>query len=73
VFEREPIAPDDPLLRLDNVLLAPHAVGLTDELFRLGGESVARAVAAVAEGRIPDHVVNRDALEHPRLRERLRP
>jgi phosphoglycerate dehydrogenase-like enzyme len=73
VFEREPIEPDDPLLRLDNLLLAPHAVGLTDELFRLGGASVARAVAAVAEGRIPEYVVNRDALEHPRLRERLRP
>jgi phosphoglycerate dehydrogenase-like enzyme len=73
VFEREPVDRDDPLLRLDNVLLAPHAVGLTDELFRLGGASVARTVGAVAAGRIPEHVVNREALDHPRLRERLRP
>ncbi len=73
VFEREPVDPDDPLLRLDNVLLAPHAVGLTDELFRLGGVSVARAVGAVAAGRVPEYVVNREAIDHPRLRERLRP
>src|SRR5205823_3161318 len=67
VFEREPIDPDDPLLELENVLLAPHAMGLTDELYRFTGQSAARAVAAVAEGRVPDYVVNREALAHPRL------
>lgn len=67
VFEQEPIPADDPLLRLDNVLLAPHAVGLTDEIFRLTGASVARAVEAVAAGRVPAHLVNPEALAHPRL------
>jgi phosphoglycerate dehydrogenase-like enzyme len=67
VFEQEPITADDPLLRLDNVLLAPHAVGLTDEIFRLTGASVARAVEAVASGRVPAHLVNPEALAHPRL------
>jgi phosphoglycerate dehydrogenase-like enzyme len=68
VFEREPIDPDDPLLALENVILAPHAIGLTDELYRFSGRSASRAVIAVAEGRLPDYVVNREALEHPRLR-----
>ena len=53
VFEHEPIDPADPLLTLDNVILAPHAVGLTDELFRRAGESVSRSVLAVAAGRVP--------------------
>ncbi len=62
VFEREPVDPDDPLLALDNVVLAPHAIGLTDEIYRESGRSASRAVAAVAAGGVPDYVVNREAL-----------
>jgi D-3-phosphoglycerate dehydrogenase len=68
VFEREPIDPGDPLLGLDNVILAPHAIGLTDELFAGCGDSACRSVLAVADGRVPDFVVNREALGHERLR-----
>jgi phosphoglycerate dehydrogenase-like enzyme len=71
VFAHEPVDPGDPLLELDNVILAPHAVGLVDEIFRGSGQSASRSVLAVAEGRVPEYVVNRAALEHPRLRERL--
>ena len=67
VFEQEPIAPDDPLLALENVVLTPHAAGLTDEIYRASGRSASRAVVAVAEGRVPEFVVNREALAHPRL------
>jgi phosphoglycerate dehydrogenase-like enzyme len=62
VFEQEPIDPNDPLLELDNAILAPHGIGLTDELYRESGRSAARAVIAVAEGRVPDYVVNREVL-----------
>jgi phosphoglycerate dehydrogenase-like enzyme len=71
VFEQEPIDPRDPLLALDNVILAPHAVGLTDELFRLGGESASRSVLAVAEGRVPEFVLNGDVLESEAVQARL--
>ena len=63
VFEPEPVRPDDPLLALDNVILAPHAVGLTDELFRLGGQSACRAVLAVADGRVPEFPLNPAVLQ----------
>jgi len=71
VFETEPVAPDDPLLALDNVILTPHAVCLTDESFALTGRNACENVIALAEGLVPRDVVNREALEHPRLRERL--
>jgi phosphoglycerate dehydrogenase-like enzyme len=61
VFDPEPPRLDDPLLTLDNVILAPHAIGLTDELFRLGGRSVARAVLAVRDGRLPEFPLNPEA------------
>jgi phosphoglycerate dehydrogenase-like enzyme len=71
VFEQEPIAPDDPLLGLDNVILTPHAVCFTDEVARGNGEEAIRAVLAVARGEAPTHVVNRDVLRRPGLRAKL--
>jgi phosphoglycerate dehydrogenase-like enzyme len=68
VFEQEPINHGDPLLSLENVILAPHSIGLTDEIFRESGRSACRSVIAVSEGRVPPYVANREALDHPRLR-----
>ena len=66
--EQEPVAPDDPILGLDNVILAPHAVCWTDECFALNGRSAVTSLLDVARGVIPKNVVNRDALSHERLR-----
>jgi phosphoglycerate dehydrogenase-like enzyme len=63
VFEVEPISPDDPLLKLDNVIVAPHALCWTDECFRLIGKDAIGSIIDVAQGREPKHVVNRDALK----------
>ena len=60
VFDVEPIAPDDPLLSLDNVILSPHAICWTDECFANIGRSACQSLIDVAAGRIPAHVVNRD-------------
>ena len=67
VFETEPPADDDPLLGLDNVLLAPHAIAWTDEIALGNGSSAIRAVLDVAAGRVPAYVVNPEALNHPKL------
>jgi phosphoglycerate dehydrogenase-like enzyme len=72
VFEREPIDPDDPLLQLDNVILSPHAVALTDEAFAGSGRSACQAVLALARGEVPRHLANPEALEHPRQHDRFR-
>ena len=72
VFEQEPVDPDDPILALDNVILAPHALCWTDECFGLNGRSAIAGLIDVARGVIPRDVVNRDALAHERLRH-LRP
>ena len=71
VFEQEPISPSDPLLTLDNVILAPHAVCWTDELFAGIGRSACRSILDVAAGRAPRDVVNRDALDRPALQRKL--
>jgi phosphoglycerate dehydrogenase-like enzyme len=68
VFEQEPIAPDDPILTLDNAILSPHALCWTDECFGLNGRSAITSLIDVARGIAPRNIVNRDALAHERLR-----
>ncbi len=66
VFEVEPIPADDPLLKLDNVIVAPHALCWTDECFRLNGHGAIGSIIDIVQGREPKHIVNRDGLKHPR-------
>lgn len=68
VFEQEPVDPADPLLKLENVIVTPHAISWTDENFREVGRSVTDALIDVSQGRVPKHVVNREAVRHERLR-----
>jgi phosphoglycerate dehydrogenase-like enzyme len=71
VFEQEPVAQDNPLLRLDNVIVTPHSICWTDEFFRNNAESAFRSVVAVATGKTPTFVVNRDVLQHKDVQARL--
>jgi phosphoglycerate dehydrogenase-like enzyme len=71
VFEREPLDPGSPLLRLDNIVVAPHALGYTDELFRGCVRGACDAILAVAAGREPAHVVNQEVLDHSAFRRKL--
>ena len=70
-LDPEPIDPADPLLKLDNVLLTPHAMGLTDEMMRLCSELCVRAALRVMGGEIPDSVINKAVLDNPKLRAKL--
>ena len=71
VFETEPPDPDDPLLKLENVILSPHALCWTDECFEGMGRQACQSIVDIAEGRVPEAVVNRPALDHPGFRSRL--
>ena len=70
VQDPEPPDPADPLLALDNVILTPHALCWTDQCFAGIGASAVRSVLDVAAGRVPEGLVNRDVLQHPRWRNR---
>lgn len=71
VFETEPVSSDDPLLKLDNVIVAPHAIAWTDELFLGNGRAACQSILDVAQGRIPRHVVNRQVLDTQALAAKL--
>jgi phosphoglycerate dehydrogenase-like enzyme len=63
VFEVEPVPADEPLLGLDNVILGPHALGWTDELFAGNGAADVRAALALKRGEAPAGIVNREVLD----------
>ena len=57
VFEQEPIAPDDPLLTLPNVVLSPHTAGTTPEALMHGLNLCAANVVAFLQGQGQHRVV----------------
>jgi phosphoglycerate dehydrogenase-like enzyme len=71
VFEQEPTDANDPLLKLDNVVLAPHALCWTDQCFAGNGAADVKAVLDVQHGRVPRGVVNRQVLESEGFRAKL--
>jgi phosphoglycerate dehydrogenase-like enzyme/2-keto-3-deoxy-L-rhamnonate aldolase RhmA len=64
-FENEPLTAPPRFARFDNVLLAPHSIAWTDELFRDIGRTVCRGMLDVASGRVPKGVVNPEVLDRP--------
>jgi phosphoglycerate dehydrogenase-like enzyme len=71
VLESEPPEADDPILKLDNVILTPHALCWTDQCFAGNGAADAKAVLDVQHGRVPRGIVNRAVLDQPRFKARL--
>lgn len=72
VFEREPIDADDPLLSLDNVMVTPHQACMTDQCAYDIGRQTMDSALGLRSGVLPDHIINREVLEHPKLQENLR-
>jgi D-3-phosphoglycerate dehydrogenase len=62
VVEPRPAGDRHPLLDLPNVIITPHIGGATHQTLRRGAELAAAAVAALAAGQVPEHVVNPEVL-----------
>lgn len=76
VQDPEPPPEGASILALDNVIFAPHALSWTDQGFEAIGQGCIEPMRALAAGRIPDHVVNREVIEtasfHAKLARRRR-
>jgi phosphoglycerate dehydrogenase-like enzyme len=71
VLDEEPPDPGDPILKLDNVILTPHALCWTDQCFAGSGAADVKAVIDVQHGREPRVVVNRAVLATQTWRRRV--
>jgi len=57
VFEQEPVAPDNPLLSMDQVVVTPHSLCWTDECFDAIAREGLGCLVDFAAGRTPRSVV----------------
>jgi D-3-phosphoglycerate dehydrogenase len=66
VFEQEPIAADNPLLSMEQVIVSPHSLCWTDECFHAIASDGLTSVVDVARSKRPAHLVDPAALNVPR-------
>ena len=71
VFEVEPLAADDPLTQLDNVILTPHWNASTTDVWRATSQAMATGMLRAARGELPDHVINGDVLSRAGFQAKL--
>lgn len=67
-FAQEPVTTPHRFGALDNVLLAPHSIAWTNELFRDIGRTVCQGMVELTHGQRPKGVVNPAVLERPGFR-----
>jgi phosphoglycerate dehydrogenase-like enzyme len=71
VFEHEPLPADDPLTRLDNVILAPHWSASTRDVWRATARAMADGMLRASQGELPENVINKSVLVRRRFQEKL--
>ncbi|MBI1282587.1 MAG: dehydrogenase [Anaerolineaceae bacterium] len=71
VFEVEPLPADDPLTKLDNVLLTPHWAPATSDIWTAGGLLMAQCMLDAAQGKIPPNVINKSVLDSAKFQAKL--
>ena len=69
-FATEPVTGPDRFAGLENVLLAPHAIAWTNEMFRDIGLTACQSMLDLSMGRRPKGVVNPELLSRPAFLEK---
>jgi len=64
-FETEPVIKPHRFRELENVILAPHSIAWTNELFRDIGRSACQSLLDLSQGQRPRGVVNAELLSNP--------
>ena len=59
VYETEPVSAENPLLKMNKVIVTPHALGHTDELFATMWDEIIQHITQIMCGEAPNGLVNR--------------
>ncbi|HUI86620.1 MAG TPA: hydroxyacid dehydrogenase [Nitrososphaerales archaeon] len=69
VTEVEPVEPDNPLLKMPNVIVTPHIAGASEALFTQGTDYAVENIIRMLRGDAPKSLLNPEAL--PKWREKF--
>ena len=72
VFEEEPTPASNPLLKLDNVIVAPHSLGWLDQTFMGMWDSILGQMNEVRRGAVPSGLLNTEVWDSPLFQRKLR-
>lgn len=70
VLEREPVVADNPLLKMDNVVITPHIAGRNSETLIEGEKLAVENCLKILKCTIPEYVINPNAI--PKWKERMK-
>lgn len=62
VLEEEPPLRENPLIRLENVLITPHTASYSEEAIISMRKTAAEQVVKALAGDVPEHIVNKDVI-----------
>jgi phosphoglycerate dehydrogenase-like enzyme len=71
VFEQEPTPADNPLLSMENVLLAPHSIAWGEDVFHANSVDASDNVLTVLQGQAPKYTVNKEVVARPGFQAKL--
>jgi len=72
VYEQEPTPADNPLLKLENVIVTPHSIALTDEFYITMWELIAQQIRQMIDGEKPETLVNPEVWDRPEFQNKLK-
>ncbi len=71
-FEQEPTPADNPLLKMDNVIVTPHALAWTDQMFLVQWEQITNQMSQIIRGERPEALVNKEVWDKPEFQAKLK-
>ena len=72
VYEQEPTPADNPLFKLENVILTPHSIALVDEFYITMWELIAQQIRQMIDGEKPETLVNPEVWEKSEFQNKLK-
>lgn len=72
VYEQEPTPTDNPLFQMENVILIPHSIGLSDEFFTTMWEEITKQVRQMINGEKPETLVNPEVWDKSEFQNKLK-
>jgi phosphoglycerate dehydrogenase-like enzyme len=71
VFVQEPLPADHPFVQLDNVILSPHGMAWTDDLYYGNSYGACQNILMLFRGEVPKYVANQPVIERPGFQKKL--